>query len=117
MGKFKKGEFKYDIEEFIGVLKENDKNDWCKAVAKIAWNDNPATLDIRNINMGTKFPAKGISLSDEEADKLVDILLDNDYGSLETLEKAIERKRSRFTILGNATSAFNDDSKVYVKLK
>jgi hypothetical protein len=103
------GDFKSDIEEVIGVLKENDKNDWVKAVARISWGDNPATLDIRNINMAKMQPMKGISLSDEEADRLTTILLENDYGDLAELEAAVKRKKSRFTVLGNASTAFGGD--------
>jgi hypothetical protein len=108
MAKFNKSEFNVEIDEFIGVLKESDKNDWCKAVARISWNGNPSTLDIRNFNMAKQQPMKGISLSDEEADRLVDILLDNDYGSLESLTKAIDKKKSRFTVMSGAATCFSD---------
>jgi hypothetical protein len=91
-GKVKPEDIKFEIEEFIGTIKESDKHDWCKAVAKISWNDSPATLDIRNMNMSQNRIGKGISLSDEEADKLTDIMLENDFGSLETLESALKRK-------------------------
>lgn len=98
MAKMNKSEFTMEVEEFIDVLKESDKHDWCKAVARISWNGNPTTLDIRTMNMAQNRVGKGISLSDEEADRLVDILLESDYGSLESLENAIHRKKSRFTI-------------------
>lgn len=113
--KKKNEEFRFEIKEFIGVLKESDKHDWCKAVTKITWNDNPPTIDIRNINMSQNKIGKGISLTDEEADRLVDILLKNDYGSLETLTKALERKKSRFTVLKDFDKSFiDDDSKIVI---
>lgn len=87
-----------NVEEVIGVLTESDKNDWCKAVARIAWNDEPTTLNIRNMNLSQMKAFKGVKLTDEETDKLVDILLDNDYGSLESIEKALNKKKSRFTV-------------------
>ena len=52
------------------------------------------TLDIRNYNFGTKQIGKGISLSSEEADRLTNILLENDFGSLDELEKAVKRKKN-----------------------
>lgn len=113
MAKFQKEEFKMDIEEFIGALKESDKHDWCKAVARISWNENPTTLDIRNINVAKNKAGKGVSLSNEETDRLVDILLDNDYGSLESLTKAINKKKSRFTISSEQV-VFNENSKLKV---
>jgi hypothetical protein len=115
MGKFK-GDFKSEIEEIIGVLKENDHNDWIKAVGRVAWNDNPATVDIRNFNMAKQQPMKGISLSDEEADRLVDILLENDYGSMEAITSAVERKKSRFTVMGTDTTCFDKDEPLRIDI-
>lgn len=101
MARYNKGDFSMEIEEFVGAIKESDKHDWCKAVARISWNGEPATVDIRNINVAQGKAGKGISLADEDVDRLVDILLDNDYGSLESLTEAINRKKSRFTIEHN----------------
>lgn len=102
MGKNKKpDEFKFEIVEYLGSLKESNKHDWCKSIAKISWNDNPPTLDIRSLNLAKEKAGKGISLSDEEADTLTDILLEQDHGSMEALESAIERKKSRFSISEN----------------
>lgn len=101
-------EFTGEIKEFIGVLKESDKHDWCKGVAKVSWNGRPVTLDIRSMNLAKERLGKGISLTDEEADRLVDLLLENDYGSIETIQSALERKRSRFTILEEAADCFDD---------
>lgn len=110
-------DFSFEIKEFIGVLKESDKHDWCKAVTKISWNDNPPTIDIRNINVSQNKIGKGISLTDEEADRLVDILLENDYGSLDILTKALERKRSRFTVLKDFDQCFTDDDKIVIDVE
>lgn len=99
MAKFKKGDnVKRDIKEVIGVLNENDKNDWCKALARISWNDGPSKLEIRQMNMSTMETQKGIGLTDEETDRLTDLLLNEDYGSIETLESALKKRKSRFTV-------------------
>jgi hypothetical protein len=107
-GKNNDEKIKFSVEEFIAPLKESEKHDWCKAVARIAWQDNPTTLDIRNLNMNIGKAGKGISLSNEEADKLVDILLDQDYGSLEVIEKALKRKTKRFSITQEADTCFDN---------
>jgi len=109
MGFKKSGEFKYNIETMLGTLKESDKHDWIKAVMRVAWGDNPTTLDVRSLNPATKFVGKGISLTNEEADKLVDILLQNDYGTLEELEAAVKRKRDIFSISNNVDFMCSDD--------
>jgi hypothetical protein len=88
-------DFVFDVEEIVGVLKESDKHDWAKSVIRISWDGRPATIDIRNFNFNNNKPGKGISLTDEEVDSLVNMLIEKDYGSLETLDNAIEKKRSR----------------------
>lgn len=94
----RKTEFTSEIIEFMGSLKENASSDWCKAVARIAWNDNPSTIDVRNMNMSKNIIGKGISLSDEDADRLVNLLVEHDYGSTEVLEAAVRRRTSRYVI-------------------
>ena len=99
MGKVKEPkEFTYNIDAYIGSLKESDKHDWTKSVLRIAWGDNPSTLDIRNVNMAQKRIGKGISLTNEETDKLVDILLELDYGSISSIESALQRKKDFFSV-------------------
>ena len=55
MGKFKKEDIKYEMIEFLGSIKENNNSDWSKSVAKIAWNNNPSTIDIRNMKISSLF--------------------------------------------------------------
>ena len=106
-------EFTYNIDAYIGSLKESDTHDWTKSVLRIAWGENPTTLDIRNVNMAQKRIGKGISLNNEEADKLVDILLDCDYGSIPALEEALRRKKEFFTIQPKFDT-HKDDSDKYI---
>ena len=93
-------EFKYNIEEFIGTIKDSPKNTaWTKAVLRIQWGDNPTTLDIRQVKMDDDVViGKGISMSNEEADRLIKILLDKGYGTIDDLEKALTKKKSFFTV-------------------
>lgn len=91
MGRIRQ-EIRSELIEFLGTLKENDKNDYVKAVAKVKWGDNPITLDIRNMNVKEQALYKGISLNDEEAERLTDLLLDNDYGSIDKIKEALQRR-------------------------
>lgn len=102
-------DFKYNIETFIGSIKESDKHDWCKAVMRIAWGDNPPTIDIRSVNMSQSRIGKGVSLQNEEADRLVNILLDNDFGSLDSLKEAIKRREDVFTTTNDEIDKMLDD--------
>lgn len=102
-------DFKYEITEFIAPLKESDKHDWVKAVARISWNEGPANLDIRNINMTQERIGKGISITDEEADKLTEILLDEGFGSIEKLEEALEKRKCFSLSLVGVNTCFSDE--------
>ena len=62
------------------------------------WFDNKPTIDIRNMNFNTNRVGKGISLKEEEVEKLTDILLENDFASIDVLEKHLERKKKRFIV-------------------
>lgn len=96
-----------DVKEWLGVIKESKNSNWCKYVYKVAYNDRPAGIDVRNIQFkedGTNMFGKGISLTDEECDTMVDILIENGYGSTTSLEKAIKNRNQIFD-----NDAFNDD--------
>lgn len=88
----------FEIEEYLGSVKESDKHDWCKSVVRISWGDNPPTLDIRNMNMRDKRIGKGISFTNEEVDRLVDLLVSNDYGSISELKNAIKKRESIYSV-------------------
>ena len=84
----------YDIKEIIKTLDE-PKKDWAKAVIRIQYDAYPVTLDIRKVNVNTKIIGSGISLNDENVDELVNILLEEGYGSSESIKQAY---RKRFMI-------------------
>lgn len=89
-----KKEFKHEVIEHITDLKEYNK-DYTKSVMRMIWNDNPITMDIRMVNRQSNFIGKGISLSDEECDKLVDVLLDNGYGTIEKIKEVVVKNMKR----------------------
>lgn len=88
-----KKEFKSEVVEHIANLKEGQT--FNKSVIRMRWNDNDVTLDIRNVDTRTNFVGKGISLSDDEADMLVDILLDRGYGSVEKVKERLVKEMRR----------------------
>lgn len=107
MAKNNKEEFKFIIEEHIGSLKKSEEHGWSKDVLRIIWGDNPPSIDIRNVNMSQNRIGKGISLSNEECDKMVDILLDKGYGSVEEIRKALEKRQNIYTV-NNEDKKAND---------
>lgn len=89
-----KKEFKSEIVEHIDNLKEYNSN-YTKSVLRMIWGDNPITMDIRMVNNDKNFVGKGISLTDEECDKLVDILLDRGYGSIDKIKEVLVKNMRR----------------------
>ena len=98
-----KKDFTADIISVIGLVKGTEETTWGKGVVKVRWGENPVTLDIRNINinkvMNSDFTGlgKGISLSDEEADNVCNLLITQGYGSTEIIEKELSNRKARYT--------------------
>lgn len=86
-------EFKSEVIEKVATLKEG--NSYSKEVLRMIWGDNPITMDIRMVNKTNDFIGKGISLSDEECDMLVDVLLDRGYGSIDKIKEVLVKNMRR----------------------
>lgn len=66
-------EMKFEIIQHFGILKER-KNGWKKELNKVAWGDNDPKWDIREWNEEHDKMSRGITLTDEEAKILFEIL-------------------------------------------
>jgi len=66
-------EIKYEIIETLGVLSENAKG-WKKELNLISWNDREPKYDLREWDPEHEKMGKGITLTEEEVNKLKDIL-------------------------------------------
>lgn len=87
--------FKMDVIEVMGYLRGSEDG-WGLGVMKMAWGDNPTTIDIRHMNLAQERPGKGVSLSDMEAEALFNILLREGFGTIEDLKEELERRDSLF---------------------
>lgn len=112
--KKKSDEFTYSIEQYIAPIKESDSNDWVKGVARIKWGDNPTTIDIRNMNLANDTVYRGVSLSDEEADNLVKILLDEGYGNLDDIIDTVKTRKSRFSYMSVEEARDDNDGMLFI---
>lgn len=63
-------EFSFEIEEKLLVLSENDKG-WTKELNRVSFNGAPAKYDIRTWSPDHTKMGKGITLSNEEFQVLV----------------------------------------------
>ncbi|MCH5185314.1 MAG: hypothetical protein J1F64_04225 [Oscillospiraceae bacterium] len=66
-------EIKYTILREIAVLSENAKG-WRKELNLISWNDREPKYDIRDWAPGHEKMGKGVTLTQEEYDKLSEIM-------------------------------------------
>ena len=69
-------DFRYEIIEQIGVLSESEKG-WRKELNLISWNGREPKYDLRDWSENHEKMGKGITLSEEEAIKLRNILNNN----------------------------------------
>ena len=63
---------KYEITEKIAVLSE--RGVWTKELNKVSWNDRPAKFDLRDWNHEEGKMGKGVTLTEEEAQALLNAL-------------------------------------------
>lgn len=66
---------KFEIIKEMGALTDNNSV-WQKCVRLISWNGAEQKIDVRAWNTETNLPAKGITLNNEEARRLYEILGD-----------------------------------------
>lgn len=66
-------DFKYEIVEEIGVLSENARG-WTKELNKVSWNGGVPKYDLRDWAPDHEKMGKGITLTEEEAKKLKELL-------------------------------------------
>ena len=66
-------DFKYEIVKHIGVLSESGKG-WTKELNKVSWNGGKPKLDIRGWAPEHERMGKGVTLNEEEAAELKELL-------------------------------------------
>lgn len=98
MSKKKKKDYdntRYTVEEVIDTLSEG-KCGWGKRIVRGYMDDNPSTIDVRYLKIdeedGSYRPGKGISLSDEDCDGVVNALVRRGFGSSDVLSSELERR-------------------------
>lgn len=66
-------DIKFEIIETLGVISTSSKG-WTTEVNRVSWNDKPAKIDIRDWSPDHQKMGKGITVTDEEAQALKEIL-------------------------------------------
>ena len=66
-------EIKFEIVEKLGVISTSDKG-WSKELNLVSWNDRDPKYDLRDWNEDHDKMGKGITLNQEEFEKLKEII-------------------------------------------
>lgn len=66
-------DIKYEIKENLAVLSEKPSG-WKKELNLVSWNDKPAKYDIRDWSEDHEKMSKGITLSQEEMNNLLEVM-------------------------------------------
>ena len=66
-------DIKYEIKKEIGVLSENAKG-WRKELNLVSWNGKEPKFDLRDWAPDHEKMGKGVTLTEEEAKKLKELL-------------------------------------------
>lgn len=70
-------EFKYEIVKELGVISEGARG-WTRELNLVSWNDNAPKYDIRDWAPGHEKMSKGISLTEEEMESLIELFNSRD---------------------------------------
>ena len=104
-------EFTYKVMPDFDFVIEEGKNTSIN-LRKVSWNDKPAKIDIRKWSYedgGKERALKGITLSDDGANELSTILVENGYGDTKRLVKAIKGREDYSDDMNLANDAVYSD--------
>ncbi|MGX8773894.1 MAG: YdbC family protein [Bacillota bacterium] len=81
-------EVTFEIMEHIGVLDTYDNREqaWTKEVNIVSWNGGPAKIDIRDWSADHERMSRGITLTEQQAEKMTKSLVER-YRTKEDLNK------------------------------
>lgn len=84
--------FSYEVIETLGNISNEDKYGWYTALRRVSWNGGAPKLDIRSWNSDENAKIvmkKGVTLTDDMADALAEVLVASGYGRKEVLQELL----------------------------
>lgn len=110
-------EITMDIKEGFDFIIEESGNSSLN-LRKIGWNGREHKLDLRKWNYqdGQERAMKGVTMTDEGADELSAVLVEQGYGDTKRIAKAIINREEYNDVmkhLDDIEEAINDDSEEY----
>jgi hypothetical protein len=105
-------EFTMDIQEGFDFIIEEGGNTSIN-LRKVSWNGREPKLDLRKWSYqdGTERAMKGVTLSDDGADELTGVLVEQGYGNTERIIKAIS-KRDGYNFIANNFDFPDDNNEI-----
>ena len=102
-------EFTMDIQEGFDFIIEESGNSSIN-LRKISWNGRDHKLDLRKWNYqdGKERAMKGVTLTDEGADELSGVLVEQGYGDTKRIAKAISKREEYNDVMQH----LNDKEKI-----
>lgn len=102
-------ELKMEIDKNFDHILEEGQNTSIN-IRKISWGERPMKIDIRKWSYVSdkETPLKGISLSDEGADELAAVLIENGYGNTNRILEAL-KKREDYNKINNSHNIIEAD--------
>ena len=82
-------QFKYEILKEIGIISVNKKTGWTKELNIISWNDMKAKLDIREWGEKRYEMGRGITLTLEELDAILEHFINQEKSIRHIIEPNI----------------------------
>jgi hypothetical protein len=110
-------EFTMDILDGFDHIIEESGNSSLN-LRKVSWNGREHKLDLRKWNYqdGQERAMKGVTLSDDGADELAAVLVEQDYGSTKRLLKALTKREDYndcMNHLNDVEEEYDDGSEEY----
>jgi len=81
-----------EIKEDLGIFGESEKSDWTKRLVRTSWFEKDPVLELRQLNdqvEPVKF-GKGLAITDEEANNLAELLVENGFGRTDYIQQLLE---------------------------
>jgi hypothetical protein len=110
-------EFSMEIQEGFDFIIEESGNSSLN-LRRISWNGREPKLDLRKwlYQDGQERSYKGVTITDEGADELTGVLVENDYGDTKRIVKAISNREDYEEVmkhLNDPEEEYDDGSEGY----
>lgn len=83
----------FEIKAQLGVIQEYPTG-WRKELNLVSWNGNPAKFDVRDWNPDHEHMSRGITLSEKEMAKMMDIVAERGQDIKEVFDQEKTKKKT-----------------------